>query len=214
MIYLAENLRECRRKHNMTQEEVAQALNVAPQTVSKWERSETYPDIQLLPALAHLFHTSTDALLGMDRLEEQQRMGAVYTEARVHLSRREWDGAIRVYENALHIWPNDGGLMTDLAMALAMTGHSAKLARAEALCRQVLAGSGTVKVQHTARAALCYICQLMGRRQMAAQTARELPHRRESREVVQERLAFQPLEEELRALIYELSTGCQPEPLN
>ena len=63
MIYLAENLRNFRKRMGMTQEEVAEAVFVAPQSVSKWERGETTPDIELLPALARLFETSTDALL-------------------------------------------------------------------------------------------------------------------------------------------------------
>ena len=45
MFVLSAKLREHRRKLEMTQEEVANALGVAPQTVSKWERAETYPDI-------------------------------------------------------------------------------------------------------------------------------------------------------------------------
>jgi len=207
MIDLSENLLFQRRRHDMTQEDVALALHVAPQTVSKWERGETWPDIQLLPALANLFHTSTDELLGMDRLNEQKRMGTVYTEARECLTRQDWKSAIDIYEQALRIWPRDGGLLADLAMALAMTGDAGNLSRAESLGRDVMAGDASIKIKHTMRAALCYICQLMGQTERAAQTARELPHQRESREVVQKRLAAQPPEEELRVLIYELSTG-------
>ena len=51
MIYLSEQLRALRRARDLTQEEVASALHVSPQSVSKWERGESYPDIELLPAL-------------------------------------------------------------------------------------------------------------------------------------------------------------------
>ena len=34
---------------------IAEMIGVSPQSVSKWERGDTYPDITLLPALANLF---------------------------------------------------------------------------------------------------------------------------------------------------------------
>ena len=51
MLYLAENLKKYRVMKNLTQEDVADYLKITPQSVSKWERGETYPDITLLPAL-------------------------------------------------------------------------------------------------------------------------------------------------------------------
>ena len=45
----AENLRELRRKKNLTQEQLANLVNVSSQAVSKWETSDTLPDNALLP---------------------------------------------------------------------------------------------------------------------------------------------------------------------
>lgn len=204
MICLPERLRENRKKRDMTQEDVANALKVAPQTVSKWERGENYPDILLLPALANLFQTTVDELLGMDILREKQRQGDVYTRARSHLCSRDWQGAIAVYEEALRIWPNDAGLLTDLAMALALAGGQAELARAAELCERVSSSPANVKVQHTARAALCYVHAKAGESSKAFAAAGQLPHLRESREVVKEQLHSQG---DWDALLYELSTG-------
>jgi len=72
MIYLAENLRNFRKQLGMTQEDVAEAVFVAPQSVSKWERGETTPDIALLPALARLLEVSVDALLGVERIHAER----------------------------------------------------------------------------------------------------------------------------------------------
>ena len=101
MFILSSKLRFHRRRKEMTQEEVARALGVAPQTVSKWERAESYPDITLLPALANLFEITTDELLGMDILREKKRIGEIYTNARKYLQQHDWNGAIAVYEAAL-----------------------------------------------------------------------------------------------------------------
>jgi len=50
---LAKNLRKLRRDKDLTQEDVATTLGVSFQSVSKWERGESYPDITLLPAIWH-----------------------------------------------------------------------------------------------------------------------------------------------------------------
>ena len=54
MLYIAENLRKLRKEKNLTQEVVAEMLGVSAQSVNKWERGDTLPDITLLPALANL----------------------------------------------------------------------------------------------------------------------------------------------------------------
>lgn len=53
-----------RKQKGLTQEEIAQALGVSNQSVSKWESAQCCPDIQLLPDLAKLFEVSIDELMG------------------------------------------------------------------------------------------------------------------------------------------------------
>ena len=60
------NIRRIRREADMTQEQLADLLNISPQAVSRWETDAAMPDISLLPALANTFHVTTDALLGVD----------------------------------------------------------------------------------------------------------------------------------------------------
>ncbi|MDE5546706.1 MAG: helix-turn-helix domain-containing protein [Anaeroplasmataceae bacterium] len=55
-----------RKRYNLTQEEVAQKVNVSAQAVSKWENDLSAPDISILPTLADLFHISLDELLGRE----------------------------------------------------------------------------------------------------------------------------------------------------
>lgn len=54
-----------RKRENKTQQELADALGVSYQTVSKWETGVTMPDIGLLPELASYFKVSVDELLGL-----------------------------------------------------------------------------------------------------------------------------------------------------
>ncbi len=65
-VKLNEQISFLRRQRGMTQEELAQALGVTNQAVSKWESAQCCPDIQLLPEIAKLFNVSTDMLLGCE----------------------------------------------------------------------------------------------------------------------------------------------------
>ncbi len=53
----------CRKDNNMTQEELAEKLNVSPQAVSKWENDLSIPDINILVALSDMFAVSLDWLM-------------------------------------------------------------------------------------------------------------------------------------------------------
>lgn len=53
-----------RREQGMTQSQLASHFNVSFQAVSRWENGTAHPDIEMLPALAAVLHTTVDALLG------------------------------------------------------------------------------------------------------------------------------------------------------
>lgn len=58
---------DLRKSKNMTQEFLAQKLDVTAQAVSKWERGESMPDVSLLPRLAEVFGVSIDSLFGVNQ---------------------------------------------------------------------------------------------------------------------------------------------------
>lgn len=60
---LAAKIRAQREKRGLKQQDLANALHVSPQAVSKWERGENAPDIAVLAPLARLLGVSTDWLL-------------------------------------------------------------------------------------------------------------------------------------------------------
>ncbi len=60
---LGTRIGELRRAKGLTQEQVAEALGLSPQAVSKWENDISCPDITALPPLAKLLGVSVDTLL-------------------------------------------------------------------------------------------------------------------------------------------------------
>ena len=62
-IKVGEQIRSLRKIKNITQNELGERLNVAFQTVSKWERGECLPDCAILPDLAAVLETSIDNII-------------------------------------------------------------------------------------------------------------------------------------------------------
>ena len=63
---LGENIRKFRLRMKLTQEELAGKLHVSPQSVSKWERSESLPDTAMLPDIADSLGVSLDRLFARE----------------------------------------------------------------------------------------------------------------------------------------------------
>lgn len=68
---LNENIAKLRKEKGITQEELAVAVGVTNQTVSKWESGRCCPNIDLLPSLASYFEISIDELMGHEPVEKE-----------------------------------------------------------------------------------------------------------------------------------------------
>ena len=70
-------LKTLRKENDMTQEQLAERLNVASRTVSRWENAKTMPDFDVLIELAKLYDVSVDELLnGAHNSENQNSVNA------------------------------------------------------------------------------------------------------------------------------------------
>lgn len=182
MMYLPANLKKYRILKELTQEDVAEFLGITPQSVSKWERGESYPDITLLPALANIFETSVDLLLGMDTIRAEETRYNIHKKAVEYQRNGNLDMAEKTYRDALLIYPNKPGMILGLASTLALKGDTEE---AIELIERGLPISINEKQKSTMRATLCFLYLKAGREDKACKLASQLPHMRESREVVQ-----------------------------
>ncbi len=202
MMYLPANLKKYRIAKDLTQEEVAEFLGITAQSVSKWERGESYPDITFLPALANIFETSVDLLIGMDAIRAEETRYNIHKTAVEYQKNGEYDKAEKTYREALLIYPNMPGMILGLAATLALKGDTAE---AIELIERGLPLSANEKQKATLRAALCFLYLKAGREDKAGRLASELPHTRESREViqplVQQGLSASQIDEHIRTIL-------------
>lgn len=66
---LGSQIHELRKKYNLSQEQLAEKVGVARQTISKWELGETAPDIKQAQMLSQVFNVSLDELVDNDTKE-------------------------------------------------------------------------------------------------------------------------------------------------
>ena len=72
----SENLKILRKQKGMSQETLAQQLNVVRQTISKWEKGLSVPDADMLTQIAEFFEVSVSELLG-SKIEEEKNFNEI-----------------------------------------------------------------------------------------------------------------------------------------
>ena len=85
---LGNRIRSLRERHGLKQINLADALQVSPQAVSKWERGANYPDITILLKIAQLFDVSTDYLLGITDIRNGVFEATVFCSGVTYFARR------------------------------------------------------------------------------------------------------------------------------
>lgn len=78
----ADNLKKIRKRKNISQEELAEKVGVSRQSVSKWETSEAYPEMNNILELCKIFKCNindlvNDNMIDLDSLDEEVKMSVV-----------------------------------------------------------------------------------------------------------------------------------------
>ena len=101
-----QRIKHYRKNLGYTQSELAEAIGVTTQAISKWETDSSMPDISQIVPLARILATTTDILLGMDESEDKVIDGILEEGERVILSGGK---------NALTLGVENNGQYYDLA---------------------------------------------------------------------------------------------------
>ena len=80
-INIGKKIKELRKSRNITQEKLAEHLDVSFQSISKWENGITMPDISIFPVIASFFSVSMDTIFDFDLTEQNKKIKEICDEA-------------------------------------------------------------------------------------------------------------------------------------
>ncbi len=88
---LGKKIKQLRKLSGMTQEQLAEKLNVSRQALSKWENGTSMPDIESVVKISTLFQISLDELLRKEetKMEEQKSQITLEDLSRINLHNRK-----------------------------------------------------------------------------------------------------------------------------
>ncbi|MBQ8496284.1 MAG: helix-turn-helix transcriptional regulator [Clostridia bacterium] len=129
---LGTKIRELRRRDARTQDNLAEALGVTAQAVSRWESGGSYPDMEMIPAIANYFHISIDELFGYhdDREEKIKNILENATKILTKQGFTMYQGSlsedvgkcVNMLRAASEEFPNEPKILLKFAQALHMWG--------------------------------------------------------------------------------------------
>ncbi len=129
---LGNKIRELRQRDGRTQNNFAETLGVTAQAVSRWESGGSYPDMELIPAIANYFHVSIDELFGYHD-EREEKIKSILENATKILTKQGftmYQGSlsedvgecVTMLRTASEEFPNEPKILLKLAQALHMWG--------------------------------------------------------------------------------------------
>lgn len=117
-LQIGDKIRQLRQRDGRTQEMVACAIGVTGQAVSRWEAGGGYPDMEILPVLAHYFHVSIDELFGYDgdrekKIQEilEQADEAIRTMSHIEETIARLRSAVEEFPSEVRLWLQLGNLL-------------------------------------------------------------------------------------------------------
>lgn len=186
-MFIGETIKRVRRERDLTQEEVAAHLGVSPQSVSKWERGEGYPDITMLPALANYFGVSVDELLGVGEIEKKEKYDAINRQWAQNNKSGAHSENVSLMKKALKTYPNDALLLVQLSTSLEKVDGTPeekrrRLLESTAVQEQILRYGEDSEVRGATMYNICHAYWKLGERDKALAQAKKLPNLYKARE--------------------------------
>ena len=133
MSEFSERLKELRKAVNITQTQLADKLNLHPQTVSKWERGLSEPDISQLGEIAAALGITMEKLCGQAEAEQTfigdfhvEQLGKMISEQRIagNESQEQLASFMQTSTDAVSRWER-GVTCPDVAKLIALADHFA-----------------------------------------------------------------------------------------
>ena len=166
-------IKALRRQRSLTQEELAAAVGVTAQAVSKWENDTGMPDISQVVPLAGVFGVRTDVLFGLD----PQGAEAAVRKAAAIEKQEEYDTgrSVGLWADLVLQYPRCAVARFRLAGAYLKRGQSGDDGKAAEQFECILDESTDEELRYKCLDMLCFCYHRMGDDQSAVQTAKRCP---------------------------------------
>jgi len=118
-IKIGAKIKALRKRDDITQEQLAEALGVTNQAISRWESESGYPDIEYITPIANFFNVTTDYLFDHDVAEKRRKIDEYCEQYDAHA--RDWKSPqerVDMMRQALAEFPAEEKLLYRLATAL------------------------------------------------------------------------------------------------
>lgn len=189
-LYIGENLKKQRKLRELTQEQLADILGVSFQAVSKWERGEVYPDIELLPTIAEYFGITTDELMGMKEIRDSSEADKILDTVRENSRAGKIEDNLKILEEAVKRYPNNFRLLAEYASNLTFVNwdregepYRQNNLKAIAIAERILAECTDPVIREWMQGELCRFYEGSGQHDKAIEAADKLLSLCNSREI-------------------------------
>ena len=173
-----EKIRKLRKQKDMTQEQLAEYLNISTQSVSKWETNLTLPDITLIPIIANIFDVSADVLLGIDITAKEKRIQEIIDHAGEYNKNENKAKSAEILRDGLKHYPNSYKIMTKLISVITCQKEIIEIGE------KILAECTDDECRHFTIQQLCYAYSHIGETEKAEKLAHEFPPTPLSRDIL------------------------------
>ena len=124
---LGQKIKELRKRDGIKQEDLANVLGVTNQAVSRWEKDGSYPDMELIPAIANYFGVTIDELFGYEN-DRDKKIDSLEKQIKEMNSRNNGvdiniDECIALAREAIIEFPSNERIMHCLADVLYNAGY-------------------------------------------------------------------------------------------
>lgn len=171
MTNLGSKIKELRKRRNISQEVLAEALCVSFQAVSKWETGAALPDVTLIPAIASFFGVTTDELFDYDRYKAEAKIEEIVCKA-ADLRNDKPEEAEAIIREGLKQFPGNDILLNNLLYTLRAPERSDEAA---AICRSLVEATSDDAVKYDALRILAEIYASKGELSLCEETLEKIP---------------------------------------
>jgi len=182
---IGSTIKHLRREKNITQEQLAEYLGITSRAVSQWECDRTAPDISQLPALCHIFHVSSDTLLGIDIDRSNEEIQNYLDKARGEMRDGKFECCEQTLREAIRKYPKSYAVMNQLANAIVCVNSRKGIHEYDEVfdfCQRILAECTDSITRYEALDTLGTAYGCAGKQEEMRQLANDMPHVYFSRE--------------------------------